>query len=295
MGGKLDATNIIEKPLVAVITPISLDHTDYLGKTYSEIASHKAGIIKENVPVVCGQQEQDSYDVIREKCRECDSIFYYSPINYVKHIHRAKPDLDNLTFMQYFNRENWDQLKDLEIGFAGLHQVDNATIALDALIFLRRGGFEISMDQIRKGFKEAVWPGRFEMINRIPRFIVDGAHNAGAAKRLVETIKFYFPTKRIIFIMGILRDKDYQGIIENTYQIAEHIITVTPPGPRGMPSYELAVEVAKLHPKTTAADSIAEACELAILLAERKAAIVAFGSLTLVDAIKKVVVKKLKE
>ncbi|MCL2719186.1 MAG: bifunctional folylpolyglutamate synthase/dihydrofolate synthase [Lachnospiraceae bacterium] len=284
MGGTLDATNIVKNTLVAVLTPIGMDHADYLGRSYVEIAAHKAGIIKAGVQVVCGGQRDEVYDVIAGKCKECGSVLQLSPLEQIGRARHGKPDFKNLRFEQLFT---YGKLTDLEISMAGEHQIANAILALDTIKLLKEQGFSFSEKNIRKGLKEAVWPGRFQMIAGKPPFLIDGAHNADAALTLAEALKIYFTNKRIIYIMGILRDKDYQQIIINTSGLAEHIITVTPPDPRALSSYELALEVAKVHPQTTSADSIVEACGLASLLAGKDGIIVAFGSLTFLEMIKK--------
>ena len=285
MGGTFDATNIIKTPLISVITPISMDHAEYLGRTDAIIARHKAGIIKKGASVVCGVQSDEVYDVIAEKCRECRCSLHISPLEKLGRIHPKKPDYKNGTFRQLFT---YGERGELAIIMAGEHQVSNAVLALDALSILAKRGFPVQDKDVSKGLLKAIWPGRFQMIAGKPPFIIDGAHNVAAAAKLADTLKIYFTNKRIIYIMGILGDKDYSEMIQRTCGLAEHIITVTPPDPRGFSGYELALTAAKWHPRTTSADSIAEACELATLLAGKDGIIVAFGSFTILDALKSV-------
>ena len=289
MGGTLDATNIIKNTLAAVITPIDLDHMDFLGRSISEIAKHKAGIIKPGCLVVSAGQYAEVYDIIRKKCDELGIPLKLSPKNQIGNIRRENPDFKNFYFRQRFSYGN---LTDIVINMAGDFQVKNAVTAIDTIEALATFGFVISEKNISIGLREAIWPWRFQLVSSKPPVIVDGAHNADAALKLAETIKIYFTNKRIIYIMGILHDKDYQVIIANTSYLAEHIITITPPGPRGMGSYDLAVEVAKSHPQVTNADSIFEAYELATLLAGKDGVIIAFGSLTFLDILKKNILRK---
>jgi len=178
-------------------------------------------------------------------------------------------------------RFDYGQWKKLEITLAGKFQIDNAVLALEAVKALGEMGFSVSEAAIRKGLKEAVWPGRFQLIGKKPYFIVDGAHNEDAAQKLAESIEFYFTNKRIIYIMGILKDKEYEKIISLTAPFAAHIITVkTPDNPRAMDAYELACEVAKQHESVTAAGSLEEAVEMSYLLADKDSVILAFGSLS---------------
>lgn len=291
LGGTYDATNIIKKTLISVITPISMDHMDFLGRSITEIAGHKAGIIKENSLVVCASQQDEVYPVIAKKAHDCGSILMKSPLGKVSRCRYPKPDINNHSFRQYFN---YGELDDLEINMAGEHQIGNAVLAIDTVKALTAKGYKISESHIRKGLREAYWPGRFEIISSKPLFIIDGAHNADSASKLAQTLKMYFTNKRIIYIMGVLCDKEYPQIIANTYELAEHIITVRPPDKRALSAYELAVEVSKVHPKATGADSLAEACELSVLLAGKDGMVVAFGSFTFLGGIKDIL-KKLSE
>ena len=130
---------------------------------------------------------------------------------------------------------------------------------------------------------QARWPGRFQVIGKKPLFIADGAHNEDASRKLAESIRYYYPDRRIIFIMGMLRDKEYDKVIRNTFELAEHIITVTPPiKERALSAYDLAQAVQEYHNSVTVADSVQEAVEIAYLLAgeDKETVIVAFGSLS---------------
>jgi dihydrofolate synthase/folylpolyglutamate synthase len=282
LGGRDDATNIVQNTLAAVITPIACDHGEWLGGTLGEIAAHKAGIIKRGAAVVCAVQTEEVREVIREKCVECGCSVRLSPLDGVERIKVAKPDRKALVFRQSFS---YGELAEVEISLAGRHQIGNAVLAIDTLHALAEQGFNINEKQLRRGLREAVWPGRFQLLSAKPFFVIDGAHNPAAAVELAATVKFYFTGRRIIYIIGVLADKDYRGIIAATCGLAEHIVTVTPPGARGLPAYELARVAAEYHPSVTAADSVQEACELAALLAGQEGAVVAFGSLTYLGGI----------
>lgn len=146
---------------------------------------------------------------------------------------------------------------------------------------IRKREFPVREERLRQGMAQAVWPGRFAVAGRKPCFILDGAHNEDAARKLVQSLELYFSGRRILYIMGMLRDKEYGKVIGLTHSLADQIITVTPPGnPRAMPAYELAAAVAQVHEKVTAADSLEEAVEMARLLADKEDVIVAFGSLS---------------
>lgn len=145
----------------------------------------------------------------------------------------------------------------------------------------RKWEFPVSEEKLRQGMAQARWPGRFDIVGRKPYFILDGAHNEDAARRLAQSVEFFFSGRRIIYIMGMLRDKEYEKVIGLTQGLADQIITVTPPAnPRALSAYELAAAVSKVHPKVTSADSLEEAVEMARLLADKEDVIIAFGSLS---------------
>lgn len=176
---------------------------------------------------------------------------------------------------------DYKQYKRLEIRLAGTCQITNCILAIETLHVLAQQGFPTGEEAMRKGLKNTVWRGRFTVIAKKPFFIVDGAHNEDAALKLADSVRFYFTNKKIIYIMGILKDKEYEKIIKNTYFLAEQIITVTTPrNERAMPAYELAKAVKEYHPNVTAADSLQEAVEMSCLLADKDSVIIAFGSLS---------------
>jgi len=173
---------------------------------------------------------------------------------------------------------------------SGKYQISNAVLAVETIRILNLTGFTISEKALRKGLEETLWSGRFQKIADKPMFIVDGAHNEDGARKLAESIRFYFTNRKIIYIMGILKDKEYEKIIAETYAYAEHIITVTTPNnARSMKAYELAQAVKEFHPRVTVSDSLEEAVEISYLLADKDSIIIAFGSLSFIGPITKIV------
>lgn len=271
MGGRLDATNVICAAQVAVLTSISMDHMQYLGSTLTAIAGEKAGILKPGCLAVSAQQEPEVMEVIRTRAEQLQVPLTVAEERLVG---RVRYGLERQRF-------DYDGMRDLEIGLAGRHQIGNAALAVEVCRALTRCGYEIPEKALRQGLRETRWPGRFTVLGKKPLFVADGAHNEDAAKKLAQSIEFYFTNKRIIYIIGVLKDKEYERIIEHTARYADQILTVTPPNnPRAMGSYELAQEVARVHPRVTAVDSLEEAVELSHLLAGREDVILAFGSLS---------------
>ena len=179
--------------------------------------------------------------------------------------------------------------EDLEITLAGKQQVENASLAVEVIGKLAECGYKVSEKQLRKGLYETIWPGRFQILSEKPYFVIDGAHNEDAAKKLAESVRFYFTNKRIIYIIGILRDKEYEKVIAETYAYADQIITVTSPNnPRALHALDLAQTVREYHPNVTAAGSLEEAVEMAYLLAGKDDVIISFGSLSYLGEMTKV-------
>ncbi|MDD3367299.1 MAG: bifunctional folylpolyglutamate synthase/dihydrofolate synthase [Lachnospiraceae bacterium] len=271
MGGKMDATNLIKNTLVAVLTSISMDHMKFLGKTLTEIAEQKAGIIKRGCQVVSMKQASEAEAVIRRVAKSMDCEISIADPETAKKI---KYGLEKQRF-------DYDSLKAITITLAGHYQITNAVLAYEVIRVLNKKGFSITEKALRKGFLETSWPGRFQVLSKKPYFIVDGAHNEDAAGKLAETIRFYFTNKKIIYIMGILRDKEYEKIIQETVPLSSAVITVkTPDNPRAMDAYELAKEVRAYQPNVTAVDSLEEAVEMSYLMADPDSVILAFGSLS---------------
>ncbi|MCM1056337.1 MAG: bifunctional folylpolyglutamate synthase/dihydrofolate synthase [Firmicutes bacterium] len=271
MGGLLDATNVIETTVLAVITSVSVDHMRFLGNTPEEIAAQKAGILKPGVPAVSAKQQETAEKVIADRAAELNC-----PLTVMEHarITAVKYGLEKQRF-------SYGGFSGLEILLAGKYQVENAALAVEALRLLSGKGFPVREEKLRQGLRQTAWPGRFTIVGKKPWFVVDGAHNEDGAKRLAESVEFYFTNKRIIYIMGVLKDKEYEKMVGLTHRLADQIITVTPPDDsRALPAYELAQEIAKVHPGVTAVDSLEEAVEMARLLAGKEDVIVAFGTLS---------------
>lgn len=283
MGGREDATNLITNTKVAVLTSISMDHMQYLGKTLEQIAWQKAGIIKDSCYVITIEQEQTALAVIKKEAEE-----KHCPITITGKASKIKYGLLKQRFT--YCSDSGRILENLEISLPGRYQMENVILALECIDKLELCGYPVSEKQLRKGLLETKWPGRFQVISQKPYFIVDGAHNEDAAKKLADSIQFYFTNKRIIYIMGVLRDKDYEKIIVDTCAYADQIITVTPPqNPRALSALELAQSIQPYHQNVTASGSLEEAVEMAYLLARKDDVIISFGSLSFLGRLTKIV------
>lgn len=281
MGGLLDATNIISMPLVSVFTSISLDHMGILGNTLQEIAENKAGIMKAGSVAVALKGEKAVMDVLKRKADALQIPLTLVDLAKASEIRRS---LGKQTF-------TYGEYKNVTIPLSGTYQVENALLGLEVAKALQKTGFTLPEQAIYKGLANTVWPGRFQILAKNPYFIADGAHNRDGAKRLAETIRFYFTNRKIIYIIGMLRDKEQEEILKETCPLAAQVLTVPTKGERGFSSYELACIAREYHPNVTALDSLEEAVEMAFLLSKKDTVIIAFGSLSYLGELMKFVEK----
>lgn len=270
LGGLLDATNIITTTLVSVFTSISLDHIGILGKTLSEIAQNKSGIMKSGAAAVALKGEREVMDVLTKQAETLQIPLQIVDASLVTGV---KSVLGKQTF-------SYGPYKKLEIMLTGRYQIENAVLAINIIEALAAKGYLVSEKAIYQGLAKTIWPGRFQILAKNPLFIADGAHNRDGAARLAESIHFYFTNRRIIYIIGILRDKEQDEILKATCPYAEQILTISTQGERGLTAYELACQANEYHSNVTAVDSVQEAVELAYLLADKDTVIIAFGSLS---------------
>lgn len=233
LGGRGDSTNVVEHPLVSVITSISFDHTDRLGHTIPEIAFEKAGIIKEKRPVIAGTDRKDALDVFREKAEEMNAPLY--PARECPY--RVLEDgLEGCHFSVEIKGKEYE----LGISMTGKHQIENAITALYAIVvMIENGDLSISMESVQKGFRKAKQIGRFELLQKDPYIIIDGAHNPDGTRVLRDTVLRYFSNRKILILMGILADKETE-LIDNMLDISKDFVITEPDNNRKMKAEDLA-------------------------------------------------------
>ena len=286
MGGLLDATNALDCSLVDIISSLSVDHCNFLGDTLKEISLHKFGIIKPSSKnVVLAKQAEEVYEYFDSYIKEKKLLVNItkSDINECKYklsIVKNNP-ITNMSYKSY---------DDLILSLPGINQVDNAICILDAIDVLKKEGIKIKDKAVYDAFLEASWPGRFEIIDSKRLFILDGAHNPDAIKRLFENISIYFTKRKLIYIMGMYKDKDYEKSVEISAPKAKCIVCVSPrDSKRALSSFELGDTVRNYNPNVTAADSYEEALEMAELLADKNDVILIFGSLSFLGDFKRLI------
>lgn len=277
MGGATDATNIIRKSLVSVLTSVSRDHMGFLGETLEEIAKVKAGIIKKEGNVVAGAVTDEVREVVDEVCRECKASVVYTDIRQVENVRITDRRL-------CFHHA---QLGEIKLKLMGKYQVQNALCAIEVIQQLVKQGYHISAEQLKQGLEQTEWEGRFSCLCQEPLFIMDGAHNEAAAQELRETLEMGFTKCKIIYIIGVLADKEHEKMLRCMLPLAEKVFTITPHNPRAMAGEELAKEARKYHRDVTFVPKIEEAVELALEAAKKeKGMVLAFGSLSYLGEVK---------
>ncbi len=272
LGGRLDSTNVVT-PLVSVITSLSLDHTFILGNTLAEIAGEKGGIIKEYIPVVSAPQEKEASEKLIQIAKEKHAP--YSEINKDIHYQINNQSLEGQTISIGENIS-------LNTSLLGPHQAENMALAFSTLNSARQNGLEISDQSIAQGFAEVKWPGRFEIVQKNPYLIFDGAHNQHSAKMLVKTLKEYFPDLPVTLIFGASEDKDIDGMFKELLPYIQVFLPVKSTHPRAADPQVLSKKTEHYPCETLISTSIKHAFDLAYASVAEKGLILVTGSLYLV-------------
>ena len=236
MGGRLDATNVIDVPEVAVIASISLDHTSVLGDTLPKIAGEKAGIIKPGCAVVLYGQSPEVEDVVRAKCAACGVELTITDKN------QPQPEILGLEGQIITYR----QRSGLRLNLLGQYQYRNAGTVLDTIDVLRQRGFAIPEEAVERGMAAAVWPARFELLQKEPPVLLDGAHNPDAVDQLAGCLERYLPGQKVGFVMGVMADKDYDFMIRRIAPLAAWFVVEAPAGERALSAEALQKTVAEI-------------------------------------------------
>ena len=275
MGGALDATNVIEPPLVSVITNIGLDHTDALGDTLEKIAAVKAGIIKGGYTAL--YRAQDSVEqVFEDRCRDTRAQL-------------MKADFDSIRLHSHgFEGQVFDACgyEDLQIPLLGAHQLKNAAVVLTAIKALQLQGYSIPEAAVRSGLASVAWPGRFELLRKSPLFLVDGGHNPQCIDALADNVRDYLKGRPLTVVTGVMADKDYRCMYDKIAACTGEFLTVTAPSPRALTAEQLRDYLSRYGKPVTPCTSIQEAVDLAIQKAGTEGVVLTYGSLYMVGDIR---------
>jgi len=276
LGGRLDSTNAIPAPEAVVITNIGLDHTALLGDTVEKIAAEKGAVIKPGCEVVLYGQTASVEAVIVDICQAQGvplTVADFASLR-VREDSRAE---------QRFDYGRWS---DLSIRLLGEHQRKNGAVVLETVSALRHRGWSIPGESVRAGLAKARWPGRFEILGEHPWFIVDGGHNPQCATTVAANLDVYFPGEKVVFLVGVLKDKDYEGLISEIAGRAGAFVAVTPDSPRALPAEELARHLARYGLPVTVCRSVAEGVAAAVAQAGPSGLVCALGSLYMTGAVR---------
>ena len=253
MGGDTDCTNVIDRPLLSVITNVRKDHCAFLGSTIAEIAAHKAGIIKEGCPVLSGCRNPEAQRVIENNAARLRApLETRQPIVKDASFSLTGTDLETRGFGR------------LHLPLPGLYQPDNAALVLQAVGILRRLGIRIPETAVQDGFSACMWHGRFELLREHPAVLFDGAHNPDGMRKTADSLAFYFGTDRsIVFVTGVMADKEYQGYPALLKSLAAEVCTVTPENPRALSAERLRDVYAEAGIPARAFETVTEAVRYA--------------------------------
>lgn len=277
LGGRLDATNIIRRPLLAILGPIAYDHMEVLGHTLEEISLEKAGIIKPGSRLLTYPQVPAVMAILGQVCRQNQAGFYEADLAQV-----ISSDLDR----QVFNLATYPELGALAITMPGCYQVHNAGLAAQAALLLRRDFGQISNEAIKKGLVKAVWPGRFEVLGRRPYVVADGSHNLAGTQALSQSLRAYFPNQVISFLVGILADKEALKMLDLILPLAHKVYAVRVPTPRSLDPEVIKAYVTSRGKEAESFDRIEAALDSALSQISSDQVLCICGSLYYLDRVR---------
>ena len=271
MGGDLDSTNVIKAPVLSVITNVQKDHSAFLGDTIAEIASHKCGIIKQGRPVYFGGNSEEAYEIAAETAKKMGSELFL-------------PDYSCFSWTdEGFGTDGFEftyKGEKLHIPLLGTYQAENAVNVLSCIEILRREGIDIPASAVKSGLADVKWHGRFEVVDREPLIIYDGAHNPDGIRCAADSIRRYFGGRKVALLIGVMADKEYGLYADMLGELAERAFAVKPDNPRALDSEKLAQTLSERGLETIPFSELAEGVKAAYGYAkEQGIPLIALGSL----------------
>lgn len=268
MGGRFDCTNVLEDVKACVITKLSLEHQSFLGNTLEQIAWHKAGIIKEGVPVITYPQMPEAMAVLEREAQA-----RHAPLTIASHelmrLHSISHQGINFDYGEFIG---------LKLSTPALYQTENAALALTAIRILSGEGLHISDASVKRGLMAVRWPGRFEILQRNPDFILDCCHNPDGVEAFIRSYRALYGDQKAVLIIGVMADKDYEAMVKSLSSIAKAIITIQSDSPRALSSDILKEVASKTCEYVIKSDTIREAVTISLELVNEKEVICALGS-----------------
>lgn len=289
LGGRLDATNVIW-PLIGIITPISIDHTQQLGSEITLIAREKAGIIKSNSKIIISRQEKEIIPLLKKICQD-KKVKYYQVGKDIK----FKLTQATSTYQKFQVEGLLQKYPTFFLPLAGENQLWNATTAVGATEILQEFGFRITPGDIEQGLKKVNWPGRMQIISSKPIILIDCAHNASSALFLAKFLRRFYSGRNLVLIIGVLKNKDIQGIAKALCPLANQVIATCVKNPRALPSEEIYTKIKRYClVKPLREDKVKEALKKARKIAGERGVVCATGSVYLIGEILSLIKSKNK-
>ena len=278
LGGEFDSTNVIDTPAAALIMNIGYDHMELLGNTLEEIASAKAGIIKSGGDVIVYRGEPGVEAVFERTAAERGARLHKADFDSIRPVSES---IDG----QVFDACGYEGLR---LPLAGPHQQRNAAVVITAMDVLREKGWHITEEDIRTGLAGVVWPARFEVISRDPVFILDGGHNPQCLDAADDALRRLLPGKRVVFLVGMLRDKDVEEMVTRLRTVSDQYVTITPVSDRAMEAEELTKLIRAKGGQAVTGGDIARGIALARERAGKDGAVCCIGSLYLAGTVRSI-------
>ena len=279
MGGRLDATNVIQ-PRITIINNVAFDHQEFLGCTLGRIAREKAGIIKQGVPLITAVKQPAALAVIKERCLAFAAPCYRVG-QQIKVRSRGKGCFS-------YRSLNW-RLENLQLPLAGRHQLLNAATALGALEVLQQlDRLQLTSEQVQEGLSKTRWPGRLEWFSQRPPVLLDGAHNNAGIVSLRKALQEEFTYRRLIIVLGIMADKDLWGMLHRLAPLADHVILTRPRYERAAEPESLRKMAGEFANRTELIRSVPQALKRAMTMATAEDLVVVTGSLYFIGEVKEI-------
>jgi dihydrofolate synthase/folylpolyglutamate synthase len=285
MGGEIDSTNIIDNPLVSIITNVGMDHMEYLGDTVKEIATVKSGIIKKDRPVITGSDRLEALEAIEKRSDLCNSPLYIIDRDF-----SCQADVQGKEGSIFSVKGLKDKYERINLPLLGEHQGKNLVLAVCAAELLQDMGYsKITKAAIFEGIRKVVWEARLEIFKKEPLIIIDVAHNVDGITTLKKTVESIFPEYKLTLVLGMLADKEREKSVEIIAPLASKIVITKPLSPRAGNWEELKVLAEKFCPEVLLESDIGAALELALngIDSTQKEMIIVTGSFYMVSDARK--------
>ena len=276
IGGRLDSTNVIKESELSIITSIGIDHMGTLGNSKEAIMNEKVQILKEKGQMVIGPVASELKEVALNWANKVQGEITFIETS----------DIHLKSTMKDFQLFDYKSYKDIKLSFLGRHQLENACLVIEGAKILAGKGYPLTKEIIYRGLEKAFWPGRFEKVSDAPLFYMDGAHNEASVERLVETLKELFPHEKFHFIVGMMKDKDIEKMLEQVYPLAKSFLLISPDPERGFDTAEVATLIEAEGIKVTVAKDMEEVFSYIEQEISDDEIVIQFGSLFLVGALK---------